>query len=285
MQVFPTGPPPPPPVPLKAQLAPQLPSGTRPSPARSPQSFEPPPMGCRPEIKIPSNPMATLKKVPKPEPKNDFWIEEYRKERSKSPLPDSVPRESTAPVEHSLPEPVRQYNENKSQDTTDFGQRYAPTADYSISENRNGPSKLDNVQASINESQKEHQHDDGNSVGAERATIKPNSIQQQQDRINSPFTTSSPTPNLPKPLSPIKSNQSNQEPETQYYVRSTQSKPSSVHQSILMPHSPARVLNPTARVAQSPARVLSPTPRVISPPPAVQQSKLANSRNVSPTHQ
>lgn len=31
--------------------------------------------------------MASLRKVPKVEPKNDFWIEEYRKERSKSPLP------------------------------------------------------------------------------------------------------------------------------------------------------------------------------------------------------
>lgn len=53
---------------------------------KSPASFEPPPFGCRPEIKIPPNPMASLRPVPKPKPKDDFWVEEYRKERSKSPM-------------------------------------------------------------------------------------------------------------------------------------------------------------------------------------------------------
>lgn len=93
-QVFPTQPPqslnkinrtngfipPPPPSNLPAPVT----NNTRKSP--TPQSFEPPPMGYRPEIKIPPNPMAALKKVGKPQEKNDFWVEEYKKERSKSPM-------------------------------------------------------------------------------------------------------------------------------------------------------------------------------------------------------
>lgn len=87
VQVFPTGPPAPPPPP------PKLPNneikntnGAQRTEKTPIKTFEPPPLGCRPEIKIPPNPMATLKKAPKPQPKNDFWIEEYKKERSKSPL-------------------------------------------------------------------------------------------------------------------------------------------------------------------------------------------------------
>lgn len=84
VQVFPTGPPAPPPPPPK-----QLPNDTNRNTngtQRTDKSFEPPPIGFRPEIKIPPNPMATLKPAPKPQIKNDFWVEEYKKERSKSPL-------------------------------------------------------------------------------------------------------------------------------------------------------------------------------------------------------
>lgn len=88
VQVFPTGPPAPPPPPPK-----QLPNdvskntnGTQRTEKTPVKNFEPPPMGFRPEIKIPPNPMATLKPAPKPQIKNDFWVEEYKKERSKSPL-------------------------------------------------------------------------------------------------------------------------------------------------------------------------------------------------------
>lgn len=59
-------------------------------PKLSPQVFEPPPLGFRPEIKIPPNPMANLRKVETPKPKDDFWVEEYRKEHSKSPNPNST---------------------------------------------------------------------------------------------------------------------------------------------------------------------------------------------------
>lgn len=95
-QVFPTPPPPqpqpkanggiPPPPPPANLSAPSKPAGNNNRKSPTPQSFEPPPMGFRPEIKIPTNPMAALKKVPKPQEKNDFWVEEYKKERSKSPM-------------------------------------------------------------------------------------------------------------------------------------------------------------------------------------------------------
>ncbi|XP_055914797.1 uncharacterized protein LOC129948013 [Eupeodes corollae] len=97
-QVLPTGPPPPPPQPIgkvgappppppapQNKLAPQS-NGNAQRRSPTPQNFEPPPMGFRPEIKIPPNPMASLKKVPPPQEKNNFWVEEYRKERSKSPM-------------------------------------------------------------------------------------------------------------------------------------------------------------------------------------------------------
>ncbi|XP_053691822.1 uncharacterized protein LOC128740309 [Sabethes cyaneus] len=98
-QVFPNEPPapPPPPPPSMAKLsppgqtngngAPAPPPPPPPSASSSekktarPKVFEPPPMGCRPEIKIPPNPMASLRKAPRPQPKNDFWIEEYRNEK------------------------------------------------------------------------------------------------------------------------------------------------------------------------------------------------------------
>ncbi|KAL5281686.1 hypothetical protein ACFFRR_005184 [Megaselia abdita] len=97
-QVFPTPPPPqlqhktngniPPPPPPSNLSAPGRPSANNTRKSPTPQSFDPPPIGFRPEIKIPTNPMAALKKVPKPQEKNDFWVEEYKKERSKSPMVD-----------------------------------------------------------------------------------------------------------------------------------------------------------------------------------------------------
>lgn len=46
--------------------------------------------------------MATLRPVPKPQPKDDFWVEEYRKERSKSPMvQDGSEEASSAAVSDS----------------------------------------------------------------------------------------------------------------------------------------------------------------------------------------
>lgn len=113
MQVFPTGgmprggppQPPPPPPPQQQHLLNGNKAATNASDrGKSPQKFEPPPFGCRPEIKIPPNPMATLRPVPKPKPKDDFWVEEYRKERSKSPMVQEEGGHSsetpTAPAAH-----------------------------------------------------------------------------------------------------------------------------------------------------------------------------------------
>lgn len=89
-------PPPPPPPPPMGQMAMGMPFQVLPSlpvkqqqklsptqtngnVRKSPQTFEsnaPPPMGCRPQIKIPENPMATLRKVPRPQPKDTYWVEE-----------------------------------------------------------------------------------------------------------------------------------------------------------------------------------------------------------------
>ena len=83
-QVFPTGPA------VKnnhqQQLsAPQTNGNNR----KSPQAFEPPPMGCRPEIKIPANPMTLLKSAPRPQPKGDYWVQEYVQDKAR----DSIPSE------------------------------------------------------------------------------------------------------------------------------------------------------------------------------------------------
>ncbi|XP_044316316.1 titin isoform X2 [Drosophila rhopaloa] len=87
-------PPPPPPQQPPSTLAPpagRLSAPGSPATARkspTPQRFEPPPLGFRPEIKIPANPIAALRKVAPPVEKNTFWKDEYRKDRSKSPLPE-----------------------------------------------------------------------------------------------------------------------------------------------------------------------------------------------------
>ncbi|XP_061400913.1 mucin-2 [Musca vetustissima] len=98
----PAPPPPPPPTSFSntnnttASLAPQMNGqngaarGSSPSspnmqrkipPAPPSQRFEPPPLGFRPEIKIPPNPMAALRKVPPPVEKNTFWKDEYLKNK------------------------------------------------------------------------------------------------------------------------------------------------------------------------------------------------------------
>jgi len=87
-----------PPRPGGPSSAPGSPNTTRKSP--TPQRFEPPPMGFRPEIKIPPNPMASLRKVPPPVEKNTFWKDEYVKERSKSPLVGENDRGRSPSVTH-----------------------------------------------------------------------------------------------------------------------------------------------------------------------------------------
>lgn len=107
-QVFPTGPPPPPPMPIKQQQQKQTEietqNGTRKkSPQPSQQHFEPPPIGFRPEIKIPQNPMANLKPTPRPQQNDDFWIEEYKSDKAAEPVLGSAP--VTSPTKLHKPEP------------------------------------------------------------------------------------------------------------------------------------------------------------------------------------
>lgn len=124
-------PPPPPPPPSMGSLAMGMPFQVFPNepPARnnqklsapqtngnrkSPQSFEPPPMGCRPEIKIPANPMATLRKTPKPQEKNDFWLQEYYQEKAGDSMPSE--EETQQQQQSKLPTPPPRTHECRSPD-------------------------------------------------------------------------------------------------------------------------------------------------------------------------
>lgn len=94
-------PPPPPPPPMKMEQSQKLsPPQTNGNAARkSPQAFEPPPMGCRPEIKIPENPMAILRKVGKPQPKDSFWVEEFIKDQTRNSPPQQSQPVMSSPIQ------------------------------------------------------------------------------------------------------------------------------------------------------------------------------------------
>lgn len=100
-QVFPTGPP----VKNNQQLSAPKTNGNN---RKSPQSFDPPPMGCRPEIKIPENPMALLRSVPKPRPKSDFWMDEYVQEKTGEPEKQERQEVSSSP---SIQQQQQQYQQ------------------------------------------------------------------------------------------------------------------------------------------------------------------------------
>jgi hypothetical protein len=102
-QVFPTGPP------ATKTQQPSKPQ-TNGAAKKSPQSFEPPPMACRPEIKIPDNPMAILRKVPRPQPKDDYWIQEYVEDKTRN----SAPNEEEIRQYISSPT-IQQYQQQQSQ--------------------------------------------------------------------------------------------------------------------------------------------------------------------------
>lgn len=229
VQVFPTGPPPPPPAPSKSQLSAPNNANRSPSPSRkspAPQSFEPPPLGLRPEIKIPPNPMATLRKVPTPKPKDDFWVEEYKRERSKSPLPGSVEanQQSSNQKDNDLPEPICQMNSTIQQNNNvpprneQINKIDSPQPTLARQSSlKNDFNQNNNFVNNNNSSNFNHNFANNNQTLSNQTSNSP------QQRIYSPFSSSSPTPNLPKPLSPIKLTQDNNVP---IYVRSTQRKTS-----------------------------------------------------------
>lgn len=205
VQVFPQGPPPPPPVPKQAQL--NANGNKSPSMQRKAQTqtFEPPPFGCRPEIKIPPNPMQNLRKVAAPKPKEVDWSEEFRKERSKSPMPGTTAPEPTTNQLNQLPD-VQQYNK--------------PTPDKVDSPINTVQQSFLPRQTSLKESDKTPTDQNNNFLSnIFGSNFNPSSPQQ---RVYSPFA-SSPQPNLPKPLSPVKINQQQEQQENvPIYVRSSQ---------------------------------------------------------------
>lgn len=222
VQVFPQGPPPPPPVPKPSQLnvnGNRSPSMTRKSP--QPQSFEPPPIGFRPEIKIPTNPMAALKKVPPPKPKEVDWSEEFRRERSKSPMPPTASVAPTHTYESQAPERAPEFNNNNTYQNQH--QNNKPTFDKVDSPINTMQSFLPR-QTSFKENDNASADQNNNNYSSNNygSNFGQNSPQQ---RVFSPFA-SSPQPNLPKPLSPVKLNASNLEENVPIYVRSSQRAPS-----------------------------------------------------------
>lgn len=214
VQVFPKGPPPPPPVPQKSQLNAPPANGTRspslPRKSPQPQAFERPDMANI----IPTNPMATLKKVGEPKPKNDFWVEEYKRERSKSPMPPTANQEAAASANGSdnaptLPQPVEEFN--SQQKYVDHVDSPKPT-----------PFVLRQQSFKENESDRSPQ-DHNNNHSAANAHSNDGKSYSPQQRIYSPFSSASPQPNLPKPLSPVKLNPNSQDDSNvPIYVRSAQ---------------------------------------------------------------
>lgn len=268
VQVFPQVPPPPPPVPskqvqLNAANGNKSPSMQRKSP--QPQTFEPPPFGFRPEIKIPSNPMAGLRKVATPKPKEIDWSEEFRKERSKSPMPGA-----------SAPEPTGQFNQF-TQETQ------LPDSITTQQYNKQTPIKVDSPintmqqspftrQTSLKDDDKMHT-DQNNNFSSNNSGKNFNQSSPQQ-RVYSPFA-SSPQPNLPKPLSPVKLNQ--QEENVPIYIRSSQRatspKPTTPQQESLPVSSFQR--QPSLEQAQTP--IYKRSPRIVTASPV----KQFNQTNIS----
>lgn len=95
--------PPPPPPKQQPSKPTQNGSGVPPPPRPPPQNFEPPPMGMRPEIKIPPNPMANLRPAPKPQINDNFWLEEYLKEKTGS-AGNEAAQNYQSPVQQREPE-------------------------------------------------------------------------------------------------------------------------------------------------------------------------------------
>lgn len=237
VQVYPSGPPPPPPAPSKSQLNATNASNANRSPSlprKTNQTFEPPPMGFRPEIKIPANPMAALRKVPTPKEKNDYWVEEYRKDRSKSPMVN--PGEMNAHEgSGQIPQTVQDYNNYPVTKPATVDKVDSPVPSVtSTNSTQNNETKIESPSTDQNNnftanymtnnypannnavnSYANGNFTTNNCYANKMANSNPNSPLQ---RINSPFA-SSPQPNLPKPLSPVKLPQDENFP---VYVRSSQ---------------------------------------------------------------
>lgn len=272
-QVFPTPPPPPPqqrtngnippPPPPSNLAAPSKPTANNARKSPTPQSFEPPPMGFRPEIKIPTNPMAALKKVPKPQEKNDFWVEEYKKERSKSPMVernDNVPNQQSN-IESAQPEPQQQQFRQEP-----VGNGVSP--------------QQEEVSSTING----NQFSNGNQFNNVNEDCNGNSVEENGTNENESIVTGTP---VQKTRDEVDQGQ-----QQQVYRRSFENKAPSPqvfnHVSAPTP-SPTKVFTPqNSSPLQSPAASSSPKPNNFNEPspaasPAVQSSPKPIFNNVSPS--
>lgn len=234
-------------------------------------------MGCRPEIKIPPNPMAALKKVPPPKPKEVDWNEEFRKERSKSPMPPSMAPTNANYEPPVLPQPVQEINNYQNNKPTfdkvdspiNTMQSFLPRQT-SFKENDNAPTD----------------HNNNYSCNNYGSNFGHNSPQQ---RVFSPFA-SSPQPNLPKPLSPVKLNSSAFDENVPIYVRSSQRATSPkppTPQYETGQSSPVSYLQRQPSLEQAPAQtpIYTRSQRNVSASPVKQlnQSTFQSNANDSPT--
>nr|XP_029724901.1 uncharacterized protein LOC109621263 isoform X3 [Aedes albopictus] len=256
-QVFPSGPPapPPPPPPSVAKKPAQGHTNGNSAPAPPPppppvlpverktpvpQSFEPPPMGCRPEIKIPPNPMSNLRKAPRPQPKNDFWIEEYRNERR-----------------NDMPNPVQQMPVYSTRE-----------ADEEVAKNTH-----------IRTDQLNVQNDSPNRSPSPSNLTKPLENGSQVSSIKTPpvYSQSPVPPNLPPPITPTKLSQppstlsinstaKQQQPNKEQSPKPRQtSPPSSSPQSPSTNGSPVSTQNTAPSTTTNSTTVKPPTPQKPAP--------------------
>uniref|UniRef100_A0AAG5DSP6 Uncharacterized protein n=1 Tax=Anopheles atroparvus TaxID=41427 RepID=A0AAG5DSP6_ANOAO len=284
-QVFPTGPPaPPPPPPPTGRVVPGAngagsnrpmpPPPPAPAPAEvrkspRPQVFEPPPMGMRPEIKIPSNPMSSLRKAPRPQPKNDFWIEEYRRERQQDAgpqIPRPVPPPSYSYTNRDLDDEVAKNTFNRTDELTVLGDPLAQKRSPSPS-NLTKPRENGSASSSIKTPPVYGQ-----------SPVPPNlpppitPIKVSTTNTSSPNTKPSPPPVRPKPsLSPV-SISSTSQPSTNSYTGREQ--PTAVAKN-----TNSTTPTTTAQTGSGPAQPSLPPP---PPPPPSQPSTTATPQKREP---
>lgn len=237
-----------------------------------PQTFEPPPLGCRPEIKIPPNPMANLRKVAPPKPKEVDWCEEFRKERSKSPMPGAVTSDTQQTVS---PDSMHQFNQ--------------PTSDKVDSPINTVQQSFLPRQTSLKDNSDNMYTDQNNNFPSNNYGNNFNqNTSSPQQRVYSPFA-SSPQPNLPKPLSPVKLNQMNQDENVPIYVRSSQRatspKPPTPQQEYGQTQSPVSSFQRQPSLEQSQTPIYTRSPRNVSASPVKQLNQSSFNQPNSPVKQ
>ncbi|XP_032597773.1 putative uncharacterized protein DDB_G0271606 isoform X1 [Drosophila grimshawi] len=257
---------PPPPPPQQSTLAPPAGRGSAPgSPAAArksptPQRFEPPPLGFRPEIKIPANPMAALRKVPPPVEKNTFWKDEYVKDRSKSPLPEPAQNANGDYGNGSS----NSNNNNISQDAVDA---YRPS-DNASSYNNGGYNNYSNGNGNNSYSPYTQQLQQQQQPQAPSPKSPP--LQYQQQQLQQP--TPPATPPQQQPQQQFRSVPMPQSPAVNVYTRQTDS-----------PRSPFEVQQQQQqRATESPFRFAQQQQQQQQPRPPTAISPLAQQQEPRP---